>query len=199
MIVIGDVIVSDDVVDKQFLCDLSKCKGACCVEGDGGAPLEVDEMKLIDDHFDAIHPYLSEKGRAAIVEKGRYVFEKDDEYTGYGTPLIGHTGACAYVVHSEDGTAKCGIEAAWEDGKLPFQKPVSCHLYPVRVKVYEEITAVNYEVWDICSEACILGKEMKMPAFEFVKAGLIRRFGQEFYDQLKFISDHRSKEKAQPL
>jgi len=196
MIVIGDVIVSDDVVEKQFACDLAKCKGTCCVEGDGGAPLEVEEMKLIDDHFQAIEPYLSEVGRAAIEKKGRYLFEKDDEYTGYGTPLIGNTGACAYVIHTDEGVAKCGIEQAWEDGKLPFQKPVSCHLYPVRVKVYEEITAVNYEVWEICSDACLLGRELQVPTFEFVKSGLIRRFGQEFYDQLKFISDHQSASKV---
>jgi len=192
MIVIGDVIVSDDVVEKQFVCDLAKCKGVCCIEGDGGAPLEVEELKLIDEHFDTIESYLSDIGKAAIEEKGRYLFEKDDEYTGYGTPLIGNTGACAYVIKTEDGSSKCGIEKAWEEGKIPFQKPVSCHLYPVRVKVYEEITAVNYEVWDICSDACKLGKELKVPTFEFVKSGLIRRFGQEFYDQLKFISEHQT-------
>lgn len=185
---IDDILVSDDVVDVKFVCDLTRCKGACCVEGDGGAPLEVDELKLLDDHYAAIEPFLTEKGRAAIEAQGKYLFEKDDEYTGYGTPLIGNTGACAYVTFDGQGVAQCGIEQAWAAGAIPFRKPVSCHLYPVRVKVYEEITAVNYETWDICSPACELGKSLQVPVYQFVRDGLIRRFGEEFYEQLTYLA-----------
>lgn len=194
MIAIEDILISDDVVERQFVCDLLKCKGACCVEGDGGAPLELEELEAIDKHFDVIAPYLQPSGLKAIEEQGRYLFEKDDEYTGYGTPLIGNTGACAYVTYSENGIATCGIEQAYNDGKTDFRKPVSCHLYPVRVKVYEEVTAVNYETWDICSDACKLGQTLSVPVYQFVKDGLVRRFGNEFYEALeqavKFKNDN---------
>jgi len=144
----------------------------------------VDELKTLEDIYDTIEPYLSERGKGAIAEKGKYVFEKDDHYTGYGTPLIGNTGECAYVVFDENGITKCSIEQAFLDGKVDFKKPVSCHIYPIRIKEYETITAVNYEVWEICSDACILGAELKVPAYQFVKDGLIRKFGEEFYAQL---------------
>ena len=185
MIVIDDILISDDVVEKQFVCNLKRCKGACCIEGDGGAPLEVEELKILDEIYEVVEPYMSEEGKKAVEEKGKYVFEKDDEYTGYGTPLIGNTGACAYVTLDENGITKCTIEQAYLDKKIDFQKPVSCHLYPIRVKEYETITAVNYEVWDICSDACVLGAELKVPAYQFVKEGLIRRFGADFYAQLE--------------
>lgn len=184
MIVIDDILISDDVVDKKFVCDLSKCKGACCIEGDGGAPLEVDELQIMEDIYEKVKPYMSEKGIAAVEKKGKYVFEKDDEYTGYGTPLIGNTGACAYVVEDENGMALCSIEQAHKDGIVDFKKPISCHLYPIRIKELKLNTAVNYDYWDICDDACKLGKSLKMPTYKFVKDGLIRKFGEEFYAQL---------------
>lgn len=185
MIVIDDILISDDVVSEHFICDLSKCKGACCVEGDGGAPLDEEELPLLDKEYANIEPFLMEDGIEAIRERGKYVFESDDEYTGYGTPLIGNTGACAYRTFDKKGIAVCGIEKAFEAGATKFRKPVSCHLYPIRIKKYETITAVNYEVWDICSAACALGDQMKVPAYVFVKEGLIRKFGEEFYKRLE--------------
>jgi hypothetical protein len=185
MIAIDDILISDDVVSEHFVCNLVKCRGACCVEGDGGAPLEREELPVLDEIYDKLEPFLADDGIEAIRERGRYVFEKDDEYTGYGTPLIGDTGACAYRVINDNGVAACGIEKAWEAGAVEFRKPISCHLYPIRIKEYETMTAVNYEVWDICDAACALGDELKVPAYRFVKEGLIRKFGEEFYQRLE--------------
>ena len=185
MIAIDDILISEDVVEEHFVCDLLKCKGACCVEGDGGAPLDVDELKILDAIYEKVEPFLEQDGINAISERGKYVFEKDHEYTGYGTPLIGNTGACAYRIIKADGVAACGIEKAWEAGAVDFRKPVSCHLYPIRIKEYETMTAVNYEVWDICDAACALGDQLKVPAYRFVKDGLIRKFGEEFYQRLE--------------
>lgn len=183
MILIDDVIISDEVIEKAFVCNLNACKGACCLEGDSGAPLEEDEIPLLQKNLSKILPYLTEEGKAAIASQGVYVEEKDDEYTGYATPLI-NGGACAFIQYTENGTAACGIEMAWKDGASDFQKPVSCHLYPVRIKHYDTITAVNYDEWDICKDACTLGESLKVPLYVFVKDALVRKFGQEFYDVL---------------
>jgi hypothetical protein len=193
MIVIDDILVSDLVIENQFVCDLNKCKGACCIEGDGGAPLEKEELKILDDIYDIIEPYMSEQGKQAVAEKGRYVEEADDEYTGFGTPLIGNTGACAYVTYDEKGITKCTIEQAFLEGKIDFKKPISCHLYPIRVKEYKTVTAVNYEVWDICSPACTLGAQLKVPTYQFVKEALVRKFGEEFYVQLEGAAQFKNK------
>ena len=192
MIVIDDIIVSDGVVDKHFVCDLNRCKGACCIEGDGGAPLDDDELSMLDKYYAQVEPYLQQKGIDAIHRKGRYVYERDDEYSGYATPLMDDSEACAYVTENEHGIAVCGIEQAFEDDVISFRKPVSCHLYPIRVTQYEKITAVNYETWDICSSACQLGKELKVPAYQFIKDGLIRKFGSEFYEQLQGAAKYKN-------
>ncbi|MEZ5007056.1 MAG: DUF3109 family protein [Chitinophagales bacterium] len=197
MIVIDDILISDDVIEKQFVCDLKKCKGACCIEGDGGAPLEVDELKILEDEYEKFEPYMTEIGKQAIAEQGKYVFEKDDFYTGYGTPLIGNTGACAYVNYDEKGVALCSIEQAFNDGKITFRKPISCHLYPVRIKEYKKSTAVNYETWNICSDACTLGAKLKVPTYVFVKDALIRKFGEEFYEQLDGAAQFKNKQEEE--
>ena len=184
MIVIDDILISDEVVETQFVCDLDACKGACCVEGDGGAPLEEDEIKRIQDDLDKILPYLTPEGRQAIQKQGVFTVEKDDEYTGLATPLI-KGGACAFVSYKADGTATCGIERAYLDGKTQFRKPISCHLYPIRIKNYDTLTAVNYDEWEICKAACVLGKKLKMPLYVFVKDALIRKFGVSFYEVLE--------------
>ncbi len=194
MIVIDNILISDDVAEKQFVCDLNKCKGACCVEGDGGAPLELDEMKALDAVYEAVKPYMTKKGIATVEEKGKYVFEKDDEYTGYGTPLIGNTGACAYVNFDDKGIAQCSIEQAFNDGVVSFHKPISCHLYPIRIKEYKHSTAVNYERWDICDDACTLGAQLKVPTYIFVKNALIKKFGEEFYEQLEGAVAYKNKQ-----
>jgi hypothetical protein len=183
MILIDDVLISDDVVEKQFVCNIKKCKGICCVEGDSGAPVEKSETKILKKIYPKIKKYLLPEGIKAIEEQGTFVDEPDDEYTSYATPLI-DGGACAYVNYEKDGTISCGIEKAWKDGVTDFQKPISCHLYPIRLKPMDTVTAMNYDVWDICSDACKLGKNLKVPVYVFLKEALIRKFGEEFYETL---------------
>jgi len=190
MIIIDDKIVSNDVLEKQFVCDLSKCKGACCVQGDGGAPLEDEERELLPKIYDEVKPYLSEEGIATIEEKGFSVFNKAENE--WATPLRNSDTACVYVNFDENGITYCGIEKAYEAGKIPFQKPVSCHLYPIRTTKYADFEAVNYEKWSICSDACSLGKQLKVPVYKFLKAPLIRKYGEEFYSALEATADRKN-------
>jgi len=187
MIIIQDKLVSDDLVEEQFVCNLSACKGACCWEGDFGAPLEEAELPVLDSIFEKVKPFLSPAGIAAVEAQGKYVwFEKAE---GWGTPLI-DGGPCAYMTYDALGIAKCGIEQAWKAGATDFQKPISCHLYPVRVEKNEVIgfEALNYDRWDICSAACELGKKEQVPVYQFVKDALVRQYGQEFYDELDGVA-----------
>ena len=180
MILIEDKIISDDVVDKQFMCNLEACKGACCWEGDYGAPLEEAELAILEEIYPKVKPFLTEKGIAAIEQQGVYTYYKKEEE--HGTPLVDNA-ACAYLNY-ENGIAKCGIEKAYEAGIIDFKKPISCHLYPVRITQHEDFEAVNYDKWDICSAACDLGKKQEMPVYEFVKVALIRKYGEDFYEAL---------------
>ncbi len=184
MILIDDVLISDDVIDIQFVCNIKKCKGICCVEGDSGAPVEKSETKILKKIYPKIKKYLLAEGIEAIEKQGTFVDEPDDEYTSYATPLI-NGGACAYVNYENDGTISCAIEKAWKDGVTDFRKPISCHLYPIRIKQMETVTAVNYDVWDICGDACSLGKKLKVPVYVFLKDALRRKFGDEFYTTLE--------------
>ena len=181
MIIIGDKLVSDELFEKKFVCDLSACKGACCVEGDSGAPLEEDELGILDDHYDAILPFMRKEGIKAIEEQGKYLIDTDGDYV---TPLVNEK-ECAFVTFSKDGTAKCAIEAAWEEGAIPFRKPISCHLYPIRVSKLKTGEALNYHHWPVCKSACSLGKQLGVTVYRFLKEPLIRKYGEEFYDQLE--------------
>ncbi|MBN8679706.1 MAG: DUF3109 family protein [Chitinophagales bacterium] len=183
MIIVQDKLVSDDVVEQQFICNLSACKGACCWEGDFGAPLEKAELAIMESILEKVKPYLSPAGIAAIEAQGTYQwFEGMNEH---GTTLI-DGGPCAYMTYDPLGIAQCGIEMAWKAGDIDFQKPISCHLYPIRVSKYEHFDseALNYDRWDICSAACSLGEKEKVPVYRFVKDALIRKYGQAFYDEL---------------
>ena len=183
MIIVQDKLVSDELVEEQFMCNLNACKGACCWEGDSGAPLEARELAELDALFEKIKPFLSPAGIQAIERQGKYVWY--EEAGEWGTPLVDH-GPCAYMTLSAQGIAHCGIEQACRAGHTDFLKPVSCHLYPVRVEENEEtgFTALNYHRWDICSAACTLGKQQQMPVYRFVREALIRKFGEEFYAEL---------------
>lgn len=184
MIIIQDILVSDDLVEQHFVCNLTACKGACCWEGDYGAPLEDSELPVLESIFEAVKPFLSPAGIAAIEKQGRYIrFEETNEWT---TPLIDN-GPCAYMTYDALGIAKCGIEQAWKAGATDFQKPVSCHLYPVRVEKNAELgfEALNYHEWDICSAACELGKKEQVPVYQFVKNAIVRKYGQAFFDELE--------------
>jgi hypothetical protein len=187
MIEIGKTLVSDDVVEKQFVCDLQACKGACCVHGDSGAPLEDDETVTLEKIFDKVRPYLTEKGVRAIEEQGTWLVDSDGDKV---TPLVGGNGECAYTVF-ENGFALCGIEKAWKAGKVKFRKPLSCHLYPVRITKYKQFDAVNYEKWNICKPACACGEKLEVPVYRFVKDALVRKYGKTWYRALEKAAAER--------
>jgi len=181
MIEIEGKIVSTDLFERRFVCDLSACKGACCVAGDAGAPLTPEEAAGMEKVYDDVKEFLSPEGIDAIDKQGTVVWDSKDKEAV--TPLINGK-QCAYTVFESDGTASCGIENAWKAGKTDFQKPVSCHLYPVRVKSYPDFDALNYDEWDICDPACKLGASLAVPVYRFVKDALIRRYGEAWYEQL---------------
>jgi len=191
MIAIGDVLIGDEVVEKEFVCNLSACKGVCCIEGEEGGPLEPHEEEILKEIFPQVKPYLREEGLAAIEEQGLYVRNRKG---GNSTTLVNGK-ACAYVLFDEKGITKCGIEKAFEDGKIDFQKPVSCHLYPVRITKYETFEAVNYSKWEVCSPACKLGQELSIPIYKFVKVALERKYGKDFYEELDQAAKHIQKKK----
>lgn len=180
MIEIGNTLISDDVVEKKFVCDLNACKGACCIHGDSGAPLDEEEAKKLERIYPKVKPYLTEKGIAAIEEQGKWMVDSDGDCV---TPLVDGDKECAYTIF-ENGFALCGIEKAWKDGKVKFRKPISCHLYPVRISKYKTYDAVNYETWDICKPACKCGEKLQVPVYKFVKDALVRKYGKEWWNAL---------------
>jgi hypothetical protein len=183
MIIVQDKLVSDALVEEHFICNLSACKGACCWEGDSGAPLEKAELPVLDAIYDQIKPFLSPAGIAAIEAQGKYKwFEEAGEW---GTPLIDN-GPCAYMTLTAEGIAQCGIEQAHKAGATDYLKPISCHLYPIRVERNEDLDfeALNYHEWDICSAACTLGKSEKVPVYRFLKNAIERKYGPDFYEEL---------------
>lgn len=186
MIAIENTLVSDEIIERKFVCDLNKCKGECCVAGDMGAPLEEGELPILDEIYEKVKPYMSESGVEAIELQGRYVLEEGEEE--YTTPLI-HGKECAYTIF-EKGIAKCAIEKAYLEGVINFKKPISCHLYPIRINRYDGYDAVNYHEWQVCSPACALGKELSVPVYEFLKEPLTRKYGKDWYEQLKYAADH---------
>ena len=181
MIQIGNTLVSDDLLTEAFVCDLNACKGACCVEGEYGAPLTQDEADELARLQDQIAPYLSDEGKATIADQGAWITGEDGELE---TPLM-PTGHCAYVIEDADKKLKCGLETVHQEGVLSFKKPLSCHLYPVRLQQYSSFEAVNYHQWDICGAACALGSSLKVKVYVFVKEALVRKFGEEWYAALE--------------
>jgi len=185
MIAIENTLISDEIFTEFFCCNLDACKGNCCVAGDAGAPLNEDEIQYLENHIDIIKPYLTEKGRETIENTG--VFEIAPDNTAV-TPLVDRA-ECAYLVFAENGIAECAIERAFEDGKITYQKPISCHLYPIRISKVGEFDALNYERWMICNEARIAGKDKEIKIFQFLKTPLIRKYGSEWYKQAIFAEN----------
>ncbi len=181
MRIVQGILVADDILEDNFACNLSACKGACCVDGDSGAPLDAEETLQLENIYKATKPYLKPEGREVIRTAGAWVRERDGTLT---TPLIGENGPCAYINY-ENGVAVCGIERAWQAGAVPFRKPLSCHLYPIRVIQQEPMTMLYYHKWHICTPACMNGAKLKMPVFRFVKDALVRAFGESFYEELE--------------
>lgn len=191
MFQIGKTIVSDDVLEKEFVCNLSACKGQCCVDGDAGAPLDKEETAILDEIYPLIKSYLRPKGIAMIEEFGTWVVGEDGDYE---TPLVDNK-ECAYVIF--DGkTALCGIEQAYNEGLVKWKKPISCHLYPIRIKEYSQFSAVNYNRWHICDDACSLGKELEVPVYKFLKEPLIRKYGESWYAELESVATEWQKQSS---
>ncbi|WP_374505425.1 DUF3109 family protein [Flavobacterium sp.] len=183
MFQLGKTIVSEEILEREFVCNLSACKGTCCIDGDAGAPLSEEETKIMEEIYPKVKPYLRPEGIAAIESQGTWVTGEDGDFE---TTLI-EGKDCAYVIF--DGTtALCGIEQAYNEGVVDWKKPVSCHLYPIRVKDFTEFTAVNYDQWHICDDACTLGKELQVPVYQFVKEALIRKFGEDWYLELEKVA-----------
>ena len=190
MIQIDDKLISEDLFSEEFVCNLAKCKGICCVEGDAGAPLDEDETKILDEIYPKIKSYLRPEGIQAIEEQGTYTLDFEGDLV---TPLVNNA-ECAYVIFDEKGYTKCAIEKAYEDGVIDWQKPISCHLYPIRITEYSNFSAINYHEWDICSDACTLGKELGVKVYQFLKKSLIRKYGEEFYQTLSEAAEEWEKE-----
>jgi len=180
MIIIGKTLISDEIYTEHFVCDLKACKGACCVEGDAGAPLTREETQILEKIFPFVKPYLSDKSIREMMKEGFWEMGIDGEPV---TPLV--DGAqCAYVFYDEEGVARCAIEKVWEEGLIDFQKPLSCHLYPIRISQLENHDALNYHRWHICNAAVKKGRKHKVRIFRCVKDALIRKYGQDWYDEL---------------
>ncbi len=189
MIKIEDKLVADDIIENDFVCNLSACKGACCVKGDAGAPVEEAEEQILEEIYSEVKPYLRDEGINAIEEQGKTVRSSFDEIE---TPLVNGE-ECAYVTFDDHGTALCGIEKAYRDGKINFKKPISCELYPIRLTKLTSVVALNYDRWNICDPACRLGDELQVPIYKFAREALVRKFGEQWYQRLEnALKDHRS-------
>ncbi len=184
MFQLGKTIVSEDIIAKDFVCNLNACKGACCIEGEAGAPVTEEEVTILKEIYLKVKPFLRPEGIAAIEKQGTHIKTDLDELE---TPLVDGR-ECAYVTFTDKGIASCGIEDAFNAGSIDFRKPISCHLYPVRVQDYSEFAAVNYHRWPICDDACTLGKELQVPVYKFVKTALIRKFGENWYAELEKVA-----------
>jgi hypothetical protein len=193
MLRIDDTIFSFDILEKRFRCNLPECLGNCCRYGDSGAPLSADEVHTLEDVYDKVKPYLREEGIAAIELKGKSVkdFENDNV-----TPLI-NDAECAYTI-IENNIFKCGIEKAFEEGKISFRKPLSCHLFPARIKYYSDFRAVNYQELAICSPARDAGNKEGVYVYEFLKVPLVRALGEEMYKELCIAAEELRKTTPKP-
>lgn len=189
MFQIGKTIVSEDIIEKDFVCNLNACKGECCVAGEAGAPLDIDEVRILKEIYPKIKPFLRKEGIEAIEQQGTSVV------TDFGDPetTLVNNEECAYVIFDDDDKALCGIEAANRAGKIEWKKPISCHLYPIRIQNYSSFSAVNYHSWSICDDACSLGAELMVPTYKFLKEPLVRRFGESWYEELEKVVKNHSK------
>lgn len=183
LVEINDKLVSADLFNEKFVCDLSACKGACCVEGDDGAPLKKEEIEKLESVYETVKPYMTEAGIKSVEANGVYY---NDRFNEPVTTLVDKK-ACAFANFDSDGTAKCGIEQAYRDGKIKWKKPISCELFPVRVKQYKSFTALNYEEIDICKPACACGERLNLKVYQFLKEPLIKAFGDDFFEELKLV------------
>ncbi len=189
MIAIDNKLVSDEIIEEQFVCDLARCKGGCCVDGDAGAPLLKEELDKINKACEMVVPYLNDESKKELERQGKYVYDKE---FGWVTPTINGS-VCVYGIKDNNGVIKCGIEKAYNDGKIKFRKPISCHLFPIRINSSKKNNTeyVNYEPReDLCKAGCSLGKKLKVPVYVFLKDALIRKYGEKFYETLEATAKH---------
>ena len=189
MIEVGNTIVSFDVFHKRFLCDLLKCKGECCVSGDSGAPLTEEEAKIIEEIYPLIEPELCETNKREVAKQGFSIIDSDGDLV---TPIVGD-GECVYTFVDDNGCTKCAIEKLWLEKKVDFRKPVSCHLFPIRITEYEEFDAINYQELDICKCAVDNGKEKDVAVWQLLKEPLIRKYGEAWYEDLTVAAEYVEK------
>jgi len=179
-----NTLISEDLFEKRFVCDLNACKGACCVAGESGAPLEQEEADLLKELWPKIKPYIPEKGQKAIDAHGVSEVDSDGDLV---TTLVEGRGECAFTIFDEKGIALCGVEKAWKDGAIPFRKPISCHLYPIRILKLADHDGLNYHKWPICKPACSCGAKLDVPVYKFLKDALVRKYGLDWYAELEEI------------
>lgn len=184
LVEIDDKIVSTQIFERQFVCDLSACKGACCIEGDNGAPVSTEEVQIIESYLPQILPFMRPEGIAAVEAHGVAYLDNNQEPA---TTLV-NGAECAFVFFDDAGIAKCAIEKAQREGHIDFLKPISCHLYPIRTKQFQDYTALNYEKWDICEPACACGEKLEVPVYKFLKEPLKRAYGEDFYQELEKVA-----------
>jgi hypothetical protein len=187
VIAIDNILISEKVVEGQFVCDLLKCKGGCCEDGDAGAPLEKEELDRLNEVYEIVKPYLTPAGIKEIETSGRYQYDRE---FGWVTPTI-HGKMCAYGYKDGKGIIKCGIEQAYYDGKIAWKKPVSCHLYPIKTSRTRTGEVMNYEPREtLCHPGCVQGEKLKVPAYVFLKEAIIRKYGEDFYGALEQIAQN---------
>ena len=192
MLQIQDKLVSFDVVEREFVCNLEACRGVCCIEGDAGSPIDEAERQKLKEILPVIWNDLTPAARQVIEEQGvAYVDEEGDLVTS-----IVNGKDCVFTCYGADGMCYCAIEKAYREGKVDFYKPISCHLYPIRLTVYDTFTAVNYHRWKICKAAEVLGRKEGVKVYQFLREPLIRKFGQAWYDELCFTVAEYEKQKA---
>ncbi len=186
MIEIGRAIISDEIFEKHFLCDILKCKGACCIEGDSGAPLTDEEAILIEEEYDTFSDLLPEKHKKEVEKQGYSLIDEDGDLV---TPLVDNR-QCVYSYYNDKGILKCAIEKAHFEGKTKFRKPISCHLFPIRITEYKRFDAVNYQELDICKPGRVCGASEKLPLYKFLKEPLINKYGEEWYKEVELAAEH---------
>lgn len=191
MIIHENTLLSEDLFEKKFICDLNACKGACCVEGDFGAPITEKDEAILQDILPSITPYLSAEGLKVIEEKGISELDKDGDLVTTCLP----SGECVFAVY-DSGILSCGIERAWKDGAITYQKPLSCHLYPIRINQVGDYEALNYHKWEICKPACSLGEKHQVPVYKFLQAPLERAYGKAWFTELEAIAEAYNESKG---
>lgn len=184
MLQIQDTLVSLDLLERYFCCDLDSCRGECCIEGDAGAPITEDERDRLEEILPEVLPDLSPAARRVIEEQGvSYIDEEGDLVTS-----IVDGGNCVFTTYGPGGVCLCAVEKACREGRIDFLKPVSCHLYPVRITEYDTFTAVNLHRWKICKCAEVLGRKQGLRAYQFLKGPLTARFGADWYRELELTA-----------